>query len=120
MTAIGVDSHGCATPRKTPAITRVDPNAFEDSFRICHSETRQLLNLPFGFDNSLDPCQKGWAWAINNPDAVPFPSNNGVPIIVSTSSILELENFIRFGCDVEETIVGTWKFTVLKRPPPLD
>lgn len=53
---------------------------------------------PGGFDSSLNPCQKGWHWALNGNNPSVFPANNGNIITPSAFSVLRLEGYISFGC----------------------
>ncbi len=78
----------------------INPDDLYDLFRICNSRTGALLNLPLGFDRSLNPCLQGWYWSLNSmPDA--FPSPNALPVEISTESTLTLTRRQSFGCEYE-------------------
>lgn len=72
---------------------------------ICNPHNNQLIFMPPSFNSSLDPCGQGWSWSINNPERIPFPLNNGEPIIISTRTVLDLdlEFFAGVGCRLDTT-----------------
>ncbi|MGH2569287.1 MAG: hypothetical protein ACRDGA_13195, partial [Bacteroidota bacterium] len=88
-------------------------NPFPDGRTVCEGDDfaidffpglPPLSRKPPGFDDSLNPCQRGWAWAINNPiddpglQSAPFPGVNGVPVTTSFTRALDIERWVDFGC----------------------
>jgi len=77
---------------------------------VCTVSSIDRANWPSGFHDSLNPCQRGWYWSVNNPDVLGnevrwrlrFPTNNGGRVNVNTSQALNLEEQITVGdCSVE-------------------
>lgn len=82
----------------------MNPNGFGTDYCYRTSPFTPLPNFFLEFDDSLDPCIKGWYWALFNREEFnrAFPRNNGRSTTVSTDTILELDRakFLRFGCDL--------------------
>jgi hypothetical protein len=61
----------------------MNPNALDDLFLVCNTLTGELLNLDPFFDQSLDPCRKGWQWSIVRANPLPFPQTENKPVIAT-------------------------------------
>lgn len=58
---------------------------------------------PFGYDDSLDPCEEGWNWSLFGPSPSDFPEPNGGPIPVTADDPAEVIEAVEFGCDITGT-----------------
>lgn len=79
----------------------IDPNGFNgNTYCLNDGSFDRPIFLPL-LDESVNPCRKGWYWSLLNPANLtkPFPRNNGDPVIISTSDLLDIENFLDFGCE---------------------
>lgn len=80
----------------------INPNGLYDLFNVCHSQTGELLNLPLFFDESLDPCNKGWKWSIVRTNPLPFPKTKNKPVVTKESS-LSLTDYQDYGCTLSNS-----------------
>lgn len=78
-------------------INPIDPR---DGATVCDGDEFAEGRKPFGFDDSLNPCQRGWHWSLNNNPET-FPPPNGVLLAMSSASPLRLTESREFGCRIE-------------------
>jgi len=71
---------------------------------VCDGENFAANRKPADFDDSLNPCQKGWFWSLpKNLDAFPnnFPAANGKPLRMETPKPVQLADPRSFGCTTD-------------------
>ncbi|MDC1205470.1 hypothetical protein N8083_01325 [Candidatus Pacebacteria bacterium] len=72
---------------------------------VCDGSEFAEDRQPSGFSDTLNPCQKGWYWSVNNQDVFTdvedwrWPGYNGNVVTVSTPEIVEVTEVESFGCD---------------------
>ncbi|GMV32092.1 MAG: hypothetical protein AMXMBFR59_42170 [Rhodanobacteraceae bacterium] len=86
-----------------------DPNGWDTTFRICSTETGELLNMPLFFHSALNPCKKGWHWSLLGPIPGDFPSALTNRPIRTLTNALNVERYISYGCTIR---VGQTKTTI--------
>ena len=76
---------------------------------VCIGSDIDPSDYPGGFDRSLNPCNRGWYWSVNNPEVLNnvtrwllrFPKNNGGTVQTTTFQTLDLEEQVVVGnCNV--------------------
>lgn len=84
----------------------INPNGFGTDYCYRQSPFTALPEFFIKFDDSLDPCIKGWYWSINGPKPAPFPDkfpkNNGGSISTTNLQALIIDNFTDYGCHIDQ------------------
>jgi hypothetical protein len=80
----------------------IDPNHFSytnDNEQYCVGDVIRSFNISifYPMDNSLNPCNSGWFWALNGPHPEMFPAPNGRSVRFEEQPI-PIVNFEEHGC----------------------
>jgi flagellar hook assembly protein FlgD/uncharacterized membrane protein len=96
----------------------IDPNGL-DSNSYCSGDT---FDPPWGFDDSLKPCNTGWYWSLNGAGSMSFDETHATPIKISTSKetiIFDTLSFKNHGdCTYAEVSIGLQIFTCKESSSP--